>query len=228
MSRLSLLKIIVLPVVGLLAAQVVELGTDIRDAFSILQGSSNDGFIPESEIRKVVAELAAVRMASTEINQIHDSPRYELTELIIFSSATVEYTSDKSCQLTADSRRRMKSNPVATGIRKFDELNRKFGVEQIYPDTEDGAMITFKRALDISRVLEIYKRKLGNCFQREGLIGDGDHIKRSLADDGSIFYTFTEGWGDCLAGCMHHRVHWFRLVPGTKGFRVRLEGSTST
>jgi hypothetical protein len=208
------------------AASQTTPSADMMDAYAILHGSSKDGFISDHQRERVVAELASIREAAPEVAEIHYAGSHELSVLIIMSVGALSYVHDKSCTLPRDEvgRRRlirqMSANPASTEIQKLNALNRRFLAAGAERFLDDGMIIHFGGPLDMQKVLEIYTEVFGACFMLNEIIGGSENIERIPIDADTVQYVFRKGWGDCPAGCIHHRWHRFNVRYDRQRYRV--------
>src|ERR1017187_3461935 len=220
------------------------------DAYSILAGKYPNGFIPERDVKEIVAELRAIRASAPEMANVHASGMTNFQELLgSLRGITPASLSAEDKELMF---RRILSKPLSTDIPKLDELNSEFGVDEIrallpfgafeslaeslkkfperarrapapppgYDGLWNSLIVHFRKPLDIKSVAAIYTKELGCAVDAPVGIGDGDHIERTQKDGEPIHYLFDIGSGDCPSGCVSHVLRKFNLFPGEKGFRV--------
>ena len=217
-------------------ADAAELTADMNDACNILlKGRYNlscllrsacpysDGIIPNTDIAAIMAELRAIRTSAPEVAKVHEIGGFELRQMLVYDLSSLPLPV-RSLEERIAAIHRLISSPLATGIREFDDLNRKFAVVKVdgdYGTDGDGLLVFhFNRPLDIMRVVPIYRRQLGNHFQPNFYYGGGDHIERLHDGDRPLQYVFSIGSGDCPADCIDYSSHQFALYPRVNGFRV--------
>lgn len=200
------------------AALLAPLPDETIDAYSLLLGKYSDGFIPGMAVNTILGELRAIRTAAPEVAEVHDSGPFDLREILVHDVAGLRPAS-RSGHQRETMIHRMALNPLATGIPGLDELNKKFGAIKI-EDNYGYLMIRFSRPIDIGRVVEFYRSRLGSHFQPNHVVGDGDHIQRIQRAGLPVHYVFTIGSGDCPAGCIEHAYYHFNIYPQGRGFRV--------
>jgi hypothetical protein len=207
-------------------ALTAPLAPEISDAYNLLQGKYEDGFIPDTAVNSILAELRAIRTAKPELAKVYDFGHFDLRELLV--SAHSLMPTSLSPQQQQALYKRIISTPLSTGIKKLDELNKKFGAVKIdgsLGDGDDGfANIHFRKPLDIGRVAEIYSEQFGPEVQPNFFYGDGNRVRRTQ-NGGSIHYVFAVRGGDCPAGCTEETVYYLNLHPDGQGYRIdRVDG----
>jgi hypothetical protein len=209
---------------------------DELDARAILQGTSRDGLIADKDIRTIVAELTAIRTSAPELGKIHEHKGMALTSPSVIVRAGSLVQSSLSKQQQAALIGKIIANPLETNSAKLNALNRRFGAEMIgmlYPEREaviDGTLDNWfiirldrSKPLDMIKVEEIFRSELGAAqISGNGIIGDGDHVIRSIGPGGLVHYEFRSGGSDCPAGCINPHRDLFNLYTGPDGL-IRVE-----
>ncbi len=226
MGRVLLLKIILIVIwLATSAAQPFSPPTDTTDAYSILQGKYKEGCVPDGDVQAIGEELRAIRKAVPEVAGVHDSGRYVPQQLILSLAGLWSPPLGDEAQKARI--QRMTSNPLATGIGKLDDLNRRFGAVRIGDQFLGGdwVLIHFGKPLDMGCVAEAYNGLLGEQVQPNHIMGDGDHIYRAQKKGEPVHYVFRIGSGDCPAGCINETLYYFNLHADGTGYRIsRVDG----
>jgi hypothetical protein len=65
-------------------AQTTSLAPDTYDAYHILvRNRYQDGFVPDSHVGKILAELRAIRAAAPEMAKVHEIGRFDLGKFLV-------------------------------------------------------------------------------------------------------------------------------------------------
>ncbi len=125
-----------------------------------------------------------------------------------------------SLRTGASWRERWRDGELKTDDAEVDRFLEKYGtdgVESLLPPEEDppskdrakleAFVLHFKGPLNIEALATEFEASSEKIRYAEpnGLGGDGDDIVFERSRDGSVSYAFSEGSGDCMAGCIERR-----------------------
>ena len=103
---------------------------------------------------------------------------------------------------------------VANGeYHAWDELNMEYQVTEIDTTSirNNWVILYFKDKLNPRHLLGLYSGLQGVRYAEPNMrFGGSSNVYPGQTMRG-ISYLFSEGWGDCPSGCMHHR-YWYIVV----------------
>lgn len=183
------------------------------DAVELAQGHSTDGEIDVArveEIHHALTNIPAVRSwrhISFWIDQPIHSRRYpEVGAIYLAPSESYRAILMENSQPTAAGWREFVNG--VTGIDALDRLARQCR-GQIGFGQKDATMlmVIFNRMVDVEVMARQFSAINGIDAWPNGFIVDGE--KLTLDERGDRWhFTFSRGWGDCTAGCIHRKFYF--------------------
>lgn len=186
------------------------------DAVVLASRMANEPRISASKAERFDENLRRVREEYPRVEGIHARPAFVLDEMLI------------SLRTGAPWRERWRGGKLETGDAEVDRFLSKYGadgVEPLLPPEEDpppeerakleAFVIHFEGPLNVEALTTEFEASSKEVRYAEpnGLGGDGDDIVFERTRDGSVSYAFSEGSGDCMAGCIERRVWTVTLKP---------------
>jgi len=171
-----------------------------------LEGDGSDLFHAEEKIERVARGLARIRRDYAEVREIGPGPGGMVT-----------------IRLREDAWRRSAMGGILTGLPAVDSVSRLVRVVRVHRGGELFRDLTMVLAPEVNT--PVAGARYAALPEVESahpplLLGDGGGSLRVRSHGDSLVYHFSQGWGDCLSGCIYHRGWTFSYDPRTG--RVRL------
>lgn len=144
--------------------------------------------------------------ARDEIVEIHTFPRHNTHEVLLAVDTTVAWT------------QAWRAGDRLTGQPEVDALIEEYDLSVEYNAWSFQHMVLVRSETPINTVAlnRRFERIEGVTYaEQNGYGGDGDDIEATVEGD-AVVLTYSRGWGDCPAGCIH-RAYW--------AFRVAADGT---
>lgn len=190
----------------------------LRDVHSDSSKKENNVIIPqeliESYYRGLVhiynADSLPARDSVIDMYQVHTFRLPETHSLIVSVDSTQNWVAA------------WKNGQRLTGNQQIDYLMETYHLQlhrYYYWPWAHAAVLYAENALNIFALGKKFD-PIDGVFYAEpnGIIGDGDNISGSIESD-YLIYEFSEGWGDCPAGCTSRHYWLFHVMfDGTVAF----------
>lgn len=123
-----------------------------------------------------------------------------------------------------------KNGTLATGETALDALLAEYGITSVrlladYGDGGATLVLRFGQTLNMKALKDLVQAASPRITAAEpnGIAGDGDNI--TFRNTGGVkTYTFSQGWGDCPAGCID-RHYWDVTLAADNSLSVEERGS---
>ena len=104
---------------------------------------------------------------------------------------------------------------LLTGNASVDSLIMEYGIsmeEYIIRTWSEKARLVTAEHLNLNALVERFEAIPGVFYGGpNGYAGDGADIRLISYTDALITLEYSEGWGDCPSGCIHHRYYTFEV-----------------
>lgn len=179
-----------------------------EDAIVLASRAVNEPRISASEAAEFDDDLRRIREEYPHMKGIHARSAFVFDEMLV------------SLRTGASWRERWRDGELKTDDAEVDRFLEKYGadgVEPLLPPEEDppsedrakleAFVLYFKGPLNVEALATEFETSSEKIRYAEpnGLGGDGDDIVFERSRDGSVSYAFSEGSGDCMAGCIERR-----------------------
>ena len=166
----------------------------------ILTLRQQDGIRLDSTVAaEIDSGLVAARAQMNILNSIHVFPEYVLGMLIV--------TTDAAWNLA------WQQGELLTGEPYIDSLGTEYGLIGVQQDIwpADMFILNFPVTLEMRKLSELYEAHPEVRYSEpNGYMGDGNNIEY-FKKNGILHFAFSQGWGDCPAGCTD-RYYWYTTV----------------
>ncbi len=176
-----------------------------EDAIVLASRQSREPEISSAKTKRIEDELRSIREEYPRLKEIHARPTFVLNELLVGLTEEASWREGWS------------EGEVETGNSGLDDLLAEYNIEAVKATSPtDGTyppeifLLTFERPLNTESLAgEIESASKEVRYAEPNRIrGDGDDIVlKQRSTKGSKTYVFSEGSGDCLAGCIE-RSYW--------------------
>ncbi len=154
-------------------------------------------FLDSILVKKINSVLSLARATKDTLKHIHTFPEYVPTEVIVSSSAAWTENWKKGILITGNAWIDMLSS-------RYHLINASYKFSSFY-------VLKFAQPLHIKNLVKLYKQDSTIIYaESNGYIGDGNNIWL-YEKDSTWLCIFSEGWGDCPAGCIE-RNYWYVSV----------------
>ena len=194
-----------------------------QDATILAARTATGPWIPADTTAAIDLDMAKIREHYPQVSEIHALPDYDLNTLIFGVKTSSPWINN------------WRSGVIGTGEAALDDLIHQYDPASIKDklfESEGHAwfVLQFGGPLNMTRLSSLFQGKSPNVALAEanGYIVDGNQILLTKAGDNKV-YTFSKGWGDCPAGCIHRHSWEFTLKPNAtivlREFGDPLDGS---
>lgn len=148
--------------------------------------------------------------ARDRVVDLHTFPRYNVHEIIVAVDTSVPWTNA------------WKEGERLTGESNVDALIQEYDVSVQYKawSHQPAALIRSEEPINTVALSQRFERLDGVVYaEQNGYVGGGNDIEATVGATG-IVLTYSRGWGDCPAGCIHRETWTFWVdADGTVRFR---------
>lgn len=136
-----------------------------------------------------------------EVVDIHTFPRYNTHEVIVAVDTTVGWTE------AWQAGERLTGQPDIDALLEDYELS----VEYKPSSAQSYALVRSETPINPVALSEQFESIGGVVYaEQNGYAGDGNDIEATVESD-AVVLTYSRGWGDCPAGCIHREAWTFRV-----------------
>jgi hypothetical protein len=185
-----------------------------EDAIILAARTATGPWIPADTTAEIDQDLHAIRAANPQVTDVHAFPDFDLNVLIFAVKTTSPWVNN------------WRSGSITTGESALDSLIHQYDPASIKDnlfESNGNAWFTlqFGGPLNMTKLAEKFQGISINVpfVNINGYGGDGNRVTFSRPGSDKL-YTFSKGWGDCPAGCIHRHSWEFTLKPdGTISLR---------
>ena len=182
----------------------------LRDVHSDPSNKENLVILPEETVESYYRGLVhiynansiAARDSVIEIYEIHSFPYPETHALIVSVDSTKNWVSA------------WQNGQRLTGNQQIDFLMETYDLQldrYYHWSWAHAAVLLSEEAINIFALSKKFKPIDGIIYAESiGVCCDGDDIEGNI-ESNYISFEFSEGWGDCLAGCIHRHYWMFHV-----------------
>lgn len=178
-----------------------------EDALVLATRLAGEPGIATDRVAGFEKDLRNIREKHPRLEDIHARPAFVLDEVLVALSAKASW------------RERWVSGDLKTGDAALDALLERYGANEVKTISPvvggsrkerarlETYLVSFEGPLNIAslaREMESVSPEI-RYAEPNGVSGDGDDIVFEELEDGTESYVFSEGTGDCLAGCIDRR-----------------------
>jgi hypothetical protein len=203
MIRSALTPFVLVCVASVSRSQITD------DALTITLRSQEGIRLDSTLAQRIDSGLVAAREEVDTLAHIHVFPDYVYTDLFVQTSAQWNIA--------------WRQGEILTGEHYIDSLGHVYGLIAVRTISLTLYLLTFSAPLQMYRLSDLYALHPDvTSAGANGYGGDGDDIEY-VGKNGTLLFGFSDGWGDCPAGCIH-RYYWYvSVVPNQSGFMATLE-----
>lgn len=197
-----------------------------EDAIVLASRQSREPEISSAKAKEIEDDLQSIREEYPRLEEIHARPTFVLNEMLVGLTEEASWREGWS------------EGEVETGEADLDDLLAEYNIEAVEGTSPTGGsyppeifLLTFERPLNMESLageIESASREV-RYAEPNRIRGDGDDIVlKQRAKKASKTYVFSEGSGDCIAGCIE-RSYWIVTLDEDGGMSLeesmRMEGS---
>ncbi len=203
-----------------------EMGNGVsEDAIVLASRQAREPEISSAKAKEIEGDLRNIREEYPRLEEIHARPAFALNEMLVGLTEEASWREGWS------------EGEVETGNSSLDDLLADYNIEAVKATSPTGGsyppeifLLTFESPLNIESLasdIESASKEV-RYAEPNRIRGDGDDIVlKQRAKKGSKTYVFSEGSGDCLAGCIE-RSYWTVTLDKDGGMSLeesmRMEG----
>ncbi len=202
------------PIAGSVISRATE-NTLTDDAKVLATRQATGAFVSLDQARAFDADLAKIRAAYPGVGEVHARLAYEPKSLLVIVKSTAPWF-DK-WQTSASAPATTTDTDLTTGEATLDALLQKYDATRTttYSPTgnEQRFVLRFAAALNMTPVASEFAQSSPNVTAADSNIyaGDGDNIVYSVNSANEKVYAFSQGYGDCPAGCINRYTRTYTL-----------------
>lgn len=208
-----------------------QISQEELNAISLLAEETKTIYFSASAVAQIASEISSIKKMYTEVEKINDfaaipTPYSEL--LIGFTDSTQASllpVVKKVAQIPDEVKKYMSGlADISSAVSSMKDVQ---GLMQAVPVSSIGAhysvgprsplhilyaMAELETVVNVKALAA--SLKIGNeirYIEGNGMMGDGNHIKRMVVDSQTVSYVFSIGGGDCPAGCTQWTNYRFKL-----------------
>jgi hypothetical protein len=191
------------------------------DALLMASRETEEVWISAAVAGEIDEQLSRIRAKYPEVSDIH--PAGSGIEQALLEVVLIAIDTDSSW--TGE----WKAGKLHSGEADLDAILTEFNAKKIVPLNLEAANRTWFR-IDFAQPLNLVNlaKRIKAASTRiqsvepNGVFSDGEDISRVM-DKSAPVYTFSLGWGDCPAGCIHKH-YWEFTLPADKSVALREYG----
>ena len=186
-----------------------------EDAVVLAIRLSKEPSVSTARVAAVDGELRRIREKYPRLRDVHARQTFALDEVLV--------------SLAADTpgRTRWADGKLETGDSALDSLLEEYGASGVEAISKGGAtgpdtfIVSFDGPLDIQPLARKIQAASPDVRYAEpnAISGDGDDITLKTLEGGAKRYSFSEGSGDCAAGCIDRNV-WAVVLDADGGLSM--------
>ena len=203
-----------------------------NDAIVLAARESNSPEIPLKAAERFDEDLQLIRKEYPRLADIHARPAFVLDEMLVSLRSGVPW------------RERWRDGEVQTGDAKLDRFLKEYGADGVDPllppetqnreqqkkkkEKAEAFVLHFVSPLNVEALaekLEEINEKI-RYAEPNALVGDGADIDLETSGSEGRKYVFSEGSGDCAAGCIKRR-SWTVTLKDSGDLSIEKSGSGS-
>ena len=191
-------------------------GSFSDDAKILATREASGAFVPLDVARAFDADLSRIRSAYPGVTDVHARPAFVPKNLLLIVKSSAPFIDKWDNSASAASG--VTDTDLITGERALDALLLKYDAARTTraADAQGGRryVLQFAAALNMAAVRDEFAASSANFISVDTnlLAGDGDNIVFRV-DNGSKVYAFSQGFGDCPAGCINRYTRTYTIAP---------------
>jgi len=170
-----------------------------EDAIVLTLRCQEDIRLDSTMAAEIDSGLTAAKAQINTLNSIHVFPEYVLGMLIVTTNAIWNLA--------------WQQGELITGEPYIDSLGTEYDLIGVKQDIwlADMFILNFPLTLEMRKLSELYEAHSDVRYSEPNFyIGDGNNIEY-FKKNGILNFAFSQGWGDCPAGCID-RYYWYVTV----------------